>query len=889
MVFSICPISKGNLLLGKADGLYHFVTYNKDYSLKKIKLSNQGGEFNRVYKIVKGKPDEYWIGTNSGVALYNHKTKTVELFKHYFENKEETIVKGVCRVVYKDQKGNIWFATSSGGLNQLKEEKGKYKIVPYQYNDKIKTPTFITSILIDEKGTFWLGTLGSGLIKWEEDKNKITTYNRKNGLPNDVVYGVLSDNKGNIWFSTNRGLCMLNIKSENVRVFTEAEGMMSREFNFGAYFKNREGMLFFGGVAGYNFFYPENLKLYKRNVDVIFTHLLVEGKEIVFGNDILKRPISETEQIILPYSQRSFSLLFQPTDISKPDLINFKYVLEYNGEKQEVLIGSGNEINFPSLSRGEYVLKVYARIGEGEWSVYPAELKIIIKSPFWSTWYFITGIGVLLLLMIQYLFKKRAEESRKKQVLLEVKIKERTKEIVKKNKKIEQQKRRLEEKQKELEKEKEKTEKLLKNVIPESTANELIKRGRVSARSYSMVSVMFTDFVGFTKISGRIPPSELVKKLDVYFRKFDEIIIRNNLEKIKTIGDAYMCAGGVPVRNKTNPIDTCLAGIQIQDYMLTRQSDAIANGREYWELRLGINTGEVTAGVIGRERLAFDIWGETVNVAQRMEMLGKPGKVTITGDTFQYIEPYFECVYVGKAETKNHKLVDIYEVIGIKKELSKGGKGVFPNAKFHKIVELHHYSSINYYKAERYIHRVLKERLSESLHYHRLEHTLDVVNAVERIALEEGVTDEGLFLLKTAASYHDAGFVEKYEDNEEIGVRMAQEILPKFGYTQEHVDKIKELIYVTKIPHNPKNKLEEIICDADLDYLGRDDFHEIASRLCKELIEHGKISSKREWDEIQVKFLKSHKYFTKTAIRTRAKKKEQNLKEVEERLKRNQY
>ncbi|MFT5779111.1 MAG: hypothetical protein ACI837_002068, partial [Crocinitomicaceae bacterium] len=170
-----------------------------------------------------------------------------------------------------------------------------------------------------------------------------------------------------------------------------------------------------------------------------------------------------------------------------------------------------------------------------------------------------------------------------------------------------------------------------------------------------------------------------------------------------------------------------------------------------------------------------------------------------------------------------------------------------------------------------------------------ISHTKDVVSAVERLALLENVTDEGLFLLKSAATYHDAGFIEQYDNNEPIGARLADEILPKYGYTDKHIETIKDLIYVTEIPHAPKNHLQEIICDADLDYLGRDDFHEIANRLRDELMEHNKIESHKQWDEIQVKFLNMHKYFTKTAIKTRKKKKKQNLKEVMARLALDEY
>jgi class 3 adenylate cyclase/predicted metal-dependent HD superfamily phosphohydrolase len=612
------------------------------------------------------------------------------------------------------------------------------------------------------------------------------------------------------------------------------------------------------------------------------------------GSPLLK-PISKTDQITLSYKQRSFTIRFQPSDLSNPELVNYKYIL-IGSDEGEVYIGSTNELRFSSLSPGDYTLKIYARIGDGAWGTNPAILAIYIKSPFWATWWFWLIIAAIIAVAVRVFIRTRIESARREQVRLEMKIADRTREIRAQNEKIENQRNQLQEEknkvveqQRLLQIEKDKTEKLLRNIIPESTAEELKNKGKASARAYKTVSVLFTDFVGFTKIAEFMNPTELVSKLDVYFSKFDQIIVDNNLEKIKTIGDAYMCAGGVPVRNNTNPIDTCLAALQIQDYMRKLKNEAIINNEEYWELRLGINTGEVTAGVIGSERLAYDIWGATVNQAQRMEMLGEPGKVTITGNTFKLIEPYFECVFRGKAQSKSRGLIDMYTVERIKPELSINGEGIFPNDRFQQIVNLHHYSSINYYKAERHIIKVLEKGLSDKLHYHSIEHTKDVVKAVERLALMEGVTDEGLFLLKSAATYHDAGFVEQYDKNEPIGARLAEEILPKYGYTEQHIQTIKELIFVTQIPHQPKNKLEEIICDADLDYLGRDDFHEIADRLRRELREHGKIDSDRKWDEIQVSFLTAHKYFTETAIKTRREKKLKNLDEVKARLERDEY
>jgi len=901
-VLSMIVINENHVLVGCVDGLFDLTISGKNkYTFKRINYltEEEAIEHVRIYSLVHWKEEKYFLGTKAGAVLVDLKAKKAQAFEHSFKNPKGTITAGICRNVYKDKYDRIWFATSTGEMNQLVDKNGSLSIVPYKYNSILlkNSKDYITSILQTSKHEFWFGTLGSGLMYWNELTKKVKVYTKKDGLPNNVVYCVIQDQNKNLWMSTNKGICCFNPTTKVATNYTETDGLMSNEFNLGAHMFSHTGELFFGGIYGYNFFNPRKMGLNKTDVSVKITKFKFD-KGWLHPNESgspFVRPISQTEKITLSYRQRSFTVRFQPSDLSNPELLDYKYILE-GSDEGEILLGNSNEIHFNALSSGHYTLKIYARIGDGPWGKTPAVLEIHIKSPFWGTWWFWVIVAIILGIAVRIFIRSKIESGRREQVRLEMKITERTKEIRAQNVKIEKQRKLLEEEknkvveqQRLLQIEKDKTEKLLRNVMPESTAEELKKTGTASARAYKTVSVLFTDFVGFTKIAEHMSPTELVNKLDIYFRKFDEIIVNNNLEKIKTIGDAYMCAGGVPVRNNTNPIDTCLAALQIQDYMRKHKNDAIINNTDFWELRLGINTGEVTAGVIGSERLAFDVWGATVNHAQRMEMLGEPGKVTITGNTFKHIEPYFECVFRGKAQTKSRGLLDMYTVERIKPELSVDGEGVFPNDRFHQIVNLHHYSSINYYKAERHIIKVLEKGLSDKLHYHSIEHTKDVVKAVERLALMEGVTDEGLFLLKSAATYHDAGFVEQYEKNEPIGARLAEEILPKYGYTAQHIEKIKELIFVTQIPHQPKNNLEEIICDADLDYLGRDDFHEIADRLRRELREHGKIDSDRKWDELQVSFLTSHRYFTETAIRTRKEKKLKNLDEIRLRLEKDDY
>lgn len=181
-------------------------------------------------------------------------------------------------------------------------------------------------------------------------------------------------------------------------------------------------------------------------------------------------------------------------------------------------------------------------------------------------------------------------------------------------------------------------------------------------------------------------------------------------------------------------------------------------------------------------------------------------------------------------------------------------------------------------EAEAFILNELRGKLSETLYYHSVDHILDVVEAVLRIAKAEGIEDEEtLNLLRTAALFHDVGFLKTYAGHEEKGCEMVRMILPEFEYTEEQIAEICGMIRATKIPQTPTNKLEEILCDADLDYLGRDDFKAIAHYLFRELRERDMVKNEKIWNQIQVQFMENHQYWTPTSCRTREPKKREHL------------
>jgi len=173
---------------------------------------------------------------------------------------------------------------------------------------------------------------------------------------------------------------------------------------------------------------------------------------------------------------------------------------------------------------------------------------------------------------------------------------------------------------------------------------------------------MFTDFKNFTRISEKLSPSELVAEIHYCFKAFDHIISKRNIEKIKTIGDSYMCAGGLPVANKTNATDVVKAALEIQQFIREHFHQRMKEGKEPFEIRIGVHTGPVVAGIVGVKKFAYDIWGDTVNLAARMESSGEAGKINISGTTYELVKDKFQCTYRGKIQAKNKGEVDMYFV-----------------------------------------------------------------------------------------------------------------------------------------------------------------------------------------------------------------------------------
>ncbi len=381
---------------------------------------------------------------------------------------------------------------------------------------------------------------------------------------------------------------------------------------------------------------------------------------------------------------------------------------------------------------------------------------------------------------------------------------------------------------------------------------------------FNMATVLFADIHGFTRMADDTDSSALMDELDEILFEFGKTASLYKIEKIKTVGDTWMAAGGIPVKNITNPVEVVMAAIEMRNFLEDFEASRRGPGKRIWELKTGIHTGPVTASVSGKKKISYDIKGDTVNTASRIEAVAENGNILISVMTYELVKEFFDCEYAGKLPVKYKGDLQLYAVKGLKPEFSEDGRGLVPNGNFRIKFGLIQFTDI-----QELILDKLEKELPQHLYYHNVKHTVDVVTEVELIGWAEGCSDEEILLLKTAALFHDAGHTVSYDGHEMQGTVLAREMLPAFGYTAEQIERICSLIMSTKLPPKPNDLLESIMCDSDLDYLGRSDFIPVSNTLYEELKALDKMSSINDWNKLQVKFISGHQYFTKTARRLR--------------------
>ncbi|MHC1730768.1 MAG: adenylate/guanylate cyclase domain-containing protein [Bacteroidales bacterium] len=392
---------------------------------------------------------------------------------------------------------------------------------------------------------------------------------------------------------------------------------------------------------------------------------------------------------------------------------------------------------------------------------------------------------------------------------------------------------------------------------------------------FNMVTVLFADIQGFTNLTEGLDPGGVMDELDEIFFEFDRIISKYHVEKIRTIGDTYMCAGGIPSKNITNPVEVVMAAVELRHFL--REYEAARRGEQrIWNLKIGIHTGPVTATISGKSKVSYDIKGRAVNTASRIQGVSDRDSILISVMTYELVKEFFSCGYYGKLPVKYTGNIQMYQVEGLLPGLSADGIGSVPNEAFRVKFGLIQFTDI-----QEIILDKLEKELPDYLFYHNVKHTVDVVTEVELIGWAEGCSDEEILLLKTAALFHDAGHTISYDDHEYQGTLLARSMLPAFGYTNEQIERICGIIMSTKLPPRPSDLLEQIICDSDLDYLGRSDFIPVSNTLYEELKAQEKITNLNDWNKLQVKFISGHQYFTGTARRLREVNKKLQIERIQ--------
>ncbi len=415
----------------------------------------------------------------------------------------------------------------------------------------------------------------------------------------------------------------------------------------------------------------------------------------------------------------------------------------------------------------------------------------------------------------------------------------------------------INERTEELVREKEKTEALLANLLPKNTADELMAKGKATKIKYNFVTVLFSDIQGFTKIAEEMNPEVLIDELDKFFFTFDSVVEKYRIEKIKTIGDAYMCAGGIPEKNRTNPVEVILAALEMRAYMTRLKESSELEGMKFWDIRIGIHTGTVVAGVVGQKKMSYDIWGDTVNTASRMESSGEAGKINISGTTYEFVKDFFSCDYRGKMPVKYKGELEMYFVKDIIPELCDENGG--PNRKF--VVKM---QMLKLEDIEEIVEKMFETEAPQNLHFHNGSMFRNICNQVDLLSRAEKTGEEELINLKLAAIFLITGYISDYFKPMEVAIRNVEEILPRHGFSQNNVDITRKMIRnsFSEIIESTEDK---ILHDARYEYMGRVDYHALTQKLRKEIAEHGSLYEDKDWAEIQTKLLNRHIFVTETA------------------------
>ena len=535
--------------------------------------------------------------------------------------------------LYEDPKGQIWVGTDGGGIYILKDEE---IVKHYTSDDGLAGNVIFKTAPLDESG-FWI-TTGTGISKFNEENESFTNLNSANGLGTDSVFQLLCDYTQTVWMTSNKGILSVNLsdleevvagkkKKVNAKYYGESDGLNTGGItSTSVSTQDSLGRIWFTLIDGFAIYDP--VKSGKNQIPP-----KIEIQE--YSIDNVKHDY-HGEKIILAPSAKRLSIKFTGLSFISSDQMRFCYKL--GGFEPEYSEWSNlRNVSYTNLKPGTYQFTVISENGD-EIKSQPSEPIIIIKKPYiWQIVWFWVVIGLIVVTGAALIVWLKMRQMRRYQIELEKKVEERTHD---------------------LKLEKEKSERLLLNILPAEVARELTERpGQTIAKKYPNITVLFTDIVGFTHMSDGMTAEEVVTMLNKMVSLFDERASREGIEKIKTIGDAYMAATGF-----TEEVNSIGASRMVR-FALGLMEDVRRfnlSSPVKVQIRLGINTGNLVAGVIGKSKFIYDIWGDTVNVASRMESTGEPMKIHVTESTYQQTKDQFAYSEGIEVEVKGKGMMKTY-------------------------------------------------------------------------------------------------------------------------------------------------------------------------------------------------------------------------------------
>ncbi len=593
-----------------------------------------------------GAKGSLWIGTVNGLKRYDPGVPPTVF------TEEDGVPSTPVTALYRDKQGILWVGSTGRGITQVRDGVGHHVDLTRSF-----TPTCFVS---DPEGRLWAGSDGTGITVLKDGK-EVAHYTTEQGLLSNTIRSMISDNEGHIWIGTTEGLNKWRPKMDNFLSFTQRSGIKGKEAKGNAVCVTRSGDLWLGTNAGATRITVE------KGADKSLAPVVAIRS---LGVDQMDRPLAAG--IELAHSERNIRITFGSVSLSDPDAVRYQYMLSGLDNDWQPITAIG-EAYYPALPPGRFTFRVRAVNRAGLWSE-AIGYDLHILPPWYRTWWFYVALtGLILASGFSYL-KFRERQLRLRNMVLEQRVKERTAEVVEQSEEIAGQKVRI--------------EGLLLNILPKMISDELNEKGKATARRYDNVTVMFTDMKGFTSVAEKMSPERLVDELDSCFVRFDDIVGKYGIEKIKTIGDSYMSACGVPAADPHHAAKAVMAALEIRDEMHRAAMSTGGSTGHPWILRIGLHSGPVVAGVVGKRKFAYDIWGDAVNTASRMESSGEPGEVNISETTYELVKNWFVCDHRGQIEAKNKGQIDMYFVRRIKPEYSADTQGLVPNDRFQKAAGL---------------------------------------------------------------------------------------------------------------------------------------------------------------------------------------------------------